>query len=141
MPGFCALVVREETPSPLPVGCPADGLSKLTGQYRVMVTLGHNIALLLAAGGGPDLPGGPFRLGAPHQAHVKNPLTEVHTPRNPGPDLLGPAYAQRLCENDVGEDEGYLGVPTPTENPPLFRGQDFHETAPHCYIGRGIPAH
>ena len=29
-PGFGALVIQEETPSPFPVGCPTDGLPELS---------------------------------------------------------------------------------------------------------------
>ena len=54
-PGFGALVFREETPSPLPVGGPTNCLPKLTRQHCVMVTLGHGFVLRLAYGGGPSL--------------------------------------------------------------------------------------
>ena len=84
--------------------------------------------------------GSPFRLGMPHQTRVQTPLSEVHVLRDLGPDISGSADAQRLCEKNVGEDEGYLRVPTPTNNPPPFRGQDSRETAPYCTGGRGIPA-
>ena len=62
-PCFSALVVREETPSPLPVGCPKDGLLELTRQHCLVVTPGDLLNLLLSAGDSPALPGGPFRLG------------------------------------------------------------------------------
>ena len=71
------------------------------------------LVLLLAAGGGPVLSGSPFRLSVSFQTRVLDPLPEVHAPRDPGPDLSGLVDAQRLCKNDVGEDEGSLGVPTP----------------------------
>ena len=48
---------------------------------------------------------------------MNTPLPEVHPPCDPGPDLSGPADAQRLRKNGMGKDEGYLGVPTPVENP------------------------
>ena len=105
-----------------------------------MVTTGHGVVLLLAAGGSLALPGGPFRLVVPHQARVQTPISEVHELRNPGPDLSGPADAQRLRKNDMDEDEGYIGVPTPTEKPPPFRGQYCRGTVPHCSGGRVIPA-
>ena len=140
LPVFSALVIREETPSPFPVGCMTYGLPELTRQYHGMVTSGHNFVLLLAAGGGPALPGSPFCLGIPHQARVQTPLPEVHAPRYPGPDLSGPADNQRLREDNVGEDDGSLGVPTPTENPPPFRGQNCREAVPYCSKGRVVPA-
>ena len=68
-PGFGALVAREETPSPLPVGCPTDGLPKLTWQHCVVVAPSYSI-LLLAAGGGLALSGSPFHLGVSYQARV-----------------------------------------------------------------------
>ena len=68
LPGFSALVTREETPSPLPFGCPMDGLPNLTRQHSVMVDPCYGIFLPLPATGGPDLTGSPFRLSAPHQA-------------------------------------------------------------------------
>ena len=64
-PGFGALVVQEETPSPLPVGGLIDSLQKLTRQHCVVVTPGHSFVLLLVAGGIPALSGGPFWLGVP----------------------------------------------------------------------------
>ena len=56
----------------------------------------HGIVLLLAAEGGPALSGSPYRLGVPHQARMLASLPEVHVPGDSGPDLLGPADAQRL---------------------------------------------
>ena len=103
-PGFRALVVREETPSPLPVGCPLEGLPELTRQHCVVITRDHGVILLFAAGGSPALPGDPLRLGVLHQACVETPLPEVHVPGDSGPDLSGPADAQRLRKNDVGKD-------------------------------------
>ena len=105
-----------------------------------MVTPVHSFVLLLAARGGPSLPGGSFRLSVPHRARVQNPLPEFHAPRYPCLDLLGPAYTQRLHEDDVGKDKGYIRVPTPTKNPPPFRGQDLREAAPQSYRGIVIPA-
>ena len=70
------------------------------------------------ATGGPILIGGPFCLHITYQAYVETPLLEFHLPNYLRPDLLGPADAQRLFENDVGKDEGSLGVPTPTNNTP-----------------------
>ena len=81
----------------------------------------HGIVLLLAVEGGPTFTGSPFRLGIPYQAHMLAPLSEVHAPGDPGPDILGPADAQNLGQHDVGEDKGYLIVPTPVEEPPSFR--------------------
>ena len=139
-PGYSALVIREETPSPLPVGFPTDGLPELPRKHCLVKTPGYRLILLLAVRGGPDLSGGPFRLGVPHQARVLAPLPEVYAPRDPCPDFSGLADAQRLCENDVGEDEGSLEVPTPCENPPSFRGQDSREAVPHRSRGRGVPS-
>ena len=67
-PGICVLVIRKETPSPLPVGCPMDGLLNLTRQHCVVVTPGYRPILLLPATVSPALPGGPLRLGILHQA-------------------------------------------------------------------------
>ena len=72
----------------------------------------QNSGLVGDAEGGPDLAGSPFRLGVPHQSRMLSPPPEVHTPSDPVPDFTGPADAQRLCKNDVGVDEGSLGVPT-----------------------------
>ena len=104
-----------------------------------MVTPSYGVFLILAAGGGPTLSGCPFRLGVPHQTRVLTPLPDVHVPRDPGPDLSGLAEAQRLSENDVGKDEGSLGVPTPIKNPPPFHGHESRKSAPYCTGGRGIP--
>ena len=101
LPGFCALVVREDTPFPLSVGCMADGLPELTRKYLVMVTSGHGVILLLDTGGGTSLPGGPFRLGISHQARVQTPFQEVYVLRYPGPDILGPVDVQRLRANNM----------------------------------------
>ena len=112
-PGFSALVLREETPSPLLVGCPTDGLPELSREYCLVEAPGHDVVVLLAAEDGPTLLVSPFRLGIPHQASMLSPLPEVHAPGDPGLDLPGPADAQCLCQNGVGEDEGSLGFSTP----------------------------
>ena len=112
-PGFSALVLRKETTSSLPVGCPTDGLSELSQEHCPMGTAVPGVVLLLAAEVGPALAGSPFRLNVPHQASILSPLPEFHGPGYPGPYLPGPADAQRLCKNDVGKDEGSLGVPNP----------------------------
>ena len=63
---------------------------------------------------------------------MDTPLPEVHLPGYPVLYVLGPADTQRLCEDDVGEGEGPIRVPTPVEYPPLFRSQDGREAAPYC---------
>ena len=88
LPGFYALVIWEETPYLLPVGYPTDGPPYLTWKHCVMVASGYRLILLLPATGGPDLPGGPFRLGVTHQACVETPLPEVHLPGYPVTDFL-----------------------------------------------------
>ena len=138
LPGFGALVVREEKPFPLHIGGPTDRLPDLTGQHCVVVAPGHGFVVLLDASGSPALLGSPFRLGVSYQTRVQTSLPEVHVPGDPCPDLSGPADAQRLCKDDVGEDEGYLGVPTPTEKPPPFRGQDSRKSEPYCTGWRGV---
>ena len=139
-PGFRALVVREKTPYPLPVGCTADSLPEHTIQNCVVVASCHGLILLFCSTGGPALPGSPFCLGNPHQACVETPLPEVHPPGDLRLDLLCPADAQRLRKNDVDKDKGYIRVPTPVENPPPFRCKYYREAAPHCYLGHGVPA-
>ena len=129
-PGFCALVIREETPSPLPVGGLTDGHPELPQEHCVVVALSYRLILLLPAGGGPALSGIPFRLGVPHQTCVLDPLVEVNAPRDPCPDLSALADAQRLHKNDVDKKGGSLGVKTPYKNPPSFRSQDSRELAP-----------
>ena len=131
-PGFCALVIREEAPSPLPVGCLMDGLHQLTWKHSFVVAPCNILVLLLSSTGGPSLPGGLFRLSIPHQSRVETPLPEVHPPGDPFLDILFPADTQYLRENDVGKDKGPLGVPTPTKSPPSFCCQYFREAAPHC---------
>ena len=78
-----------------------------------MKTPHHGIVLLFAAEGGPDLMCSPFCPGVPYQARMLAPLPEFHAPGDPVPDLPGPADAQRFSKNNVGKDEGSLGVPTP----------------------------
>ena len=90
-----------------------------------MITPGYRLILLFPATGGP------FRFGVPYQARMETPPPEFHPPGDPRPDLLGPADAQRLFENDVGEDEASLGVPTPAKNPLPFHCQYGREAAPH----------
>ena len=138
-PGIRALVIRKETPSTLPVGCPEDSLPELIRQYRVVITPCNDLVLLLSSTSGPALPGSPFRLCVPYQARMDTPLPEVHPPGYLRPDLLSPADTQRLCEDDVGEDKGLLRFPTPAEYPPPFRSQYGREAAPYCARGRGIP--
>ena len=95
-PSFCALFIREETPSPLPVGGLTDGLPKIIRQNCVVVAPGYRLILLLPATGGPALPGRPSRLGVSYQSHVETPLPEVHPLCYSGPDLSGPTDARSL---------------------------------------------
>ena len=122
-PGFSALAIWEETPSPLSFSCPTDGLHQLTRQHYVVISLRSSVVLFLPAHGGPALPGGPFRLGVSYQSRVETPLPEVHPPRYPGMDILGPTDAQRLRENDVRKNMVSLGVPTLVKYPLPLRSQ------------------
>ena len=74
LPGFRALVIWEETTSPLPVGFPTDGLPQLTRKYRVVIALGYHLTLLQSSAGGPTLPESFFCLGVSYQAYVDTPL-------------------------------------------------------------------
>ena len=74
---------------------------------------GHGALLLLAAEGGPALTGSPFCLGIAYQAHMLAPLPEVHAPGDTCPDLPVPADVKQFSKNNVGEDEGSLGVSAP----------------------------
>ena len=112
-PGFCALVIWEETPSPLPVDCPTDGLPELSQEHCLMESPRYGVLLLLVTEDGPALAGSPLRLGVSHQVSMLSLLPEVHAPGDTRLDLPGLADTQRLCHNDVGKDEGSLGVPTP----------------------------
>ena len=103
-PCRCALVIREETPSSLPVGCSTDGLPKLTRQQCVVVTPGYRLILILSDTGSPTLPGVIFRLGVPHQAHMETPLPEVYPSSDPCLDISSPMDAQLLHEDDFGKD-------------------------------------
>ena len=112
-PGFGALVIQEETPSPLPVGCPTDGLAELNRQHFVLIAPRYGVGFLITAGGGTAPSGSPFCLCVPHQARMLAPLPEVHAPSDPCSDLSGPADAQSDREDNVAEDKGYLRVPAP----------------------------
>ena len=98
-----------------------------------MVSPYDGVVVLFAAGGGPAFSGSSFCQGISYQTRVLDPLPYVHAPCNPGPDLSGSADAQRLRENNVGEDKISLGVPTPCENPLPFRGQDIRKLAPQLW--------
>ena len=139
-PGLGALVIREETPSTLPVGCPTEGLSDITRQYLAMLLLGYHLILLLSSVCGTSLPVSPLCLSFSYQACMETPLPEFHLPGDPLQDLLGPKETQCLCEDDVGKDEGPLGVPGPPDYPLPFRSQYYCEAAPYCSRGRGVPA-
>ena len=139
-PRLCALVIQEETPSPLPVGCLTDVLPQLTRQYRIMVASVYRLILFLSSAGGAALPGCPLRLSVSYQACTDTPLPEVYPPGDHGSYFSGPMDAQHICENSVGEEKGYLRGPTSVENPLPFCSQDFREAAPHCYCGSGITA-
>ena len=110
-PSFSALMIREETLSPLPVGFPTVDLAELTQQQWPVIAPCYGVVLLLLARGGAALLRSPFRLGVPDQASMLSPLPEVHAPGDTGPDITGPADAQHLRENDLGKDKGSLGVP------------------------------
>ena len=105
-----------------------------------MIALRSSLVLFLPAPGDPSLPGGPFHIGISCQACVETPLPEVHPPRDPFPDLPGPADAQRLWENDIGKEKESFGVPDPVKYPLIFHSQDGREAAPQCSCGRDVPA-
>ena len=48
LPGLYASVIQKETPSPLPVGCLTDGLTKLSQQHCVVVASCYGLVLLLS---------------------------------------------------------------------------------------------
>ena len=109
-----------------------DGLPELTIQYCFMVTTCYCLVLLLSSNIGPALPGIPFRLGVPYQAHMETFLPEFHPPGDLHPYLLGPTDALRLCKDNVGKYKGPLRVLTPAKYPPPFRSQYGREAAPYC---------
>ena len=138
-PSFGALVIREEAPSPLPIGDLSDGLPKLTIQHRVMVAQGYRL-LLLSSSGSSALPGSHFCLGIPHQDRLETPHPYFHPPGDTRLYRSGPADTQHIRKDDVGEEKGYLGVLTPVNYPLPLYDQDGREAAPHCSCGRGVPA-
>ena len=109
-----------------------NGLLEVTQQHSVVIAPFYDLVFLLSTTGGPALPDVSFRIGIPHQACMDTPLLEVHPPGDHQPDLLFPADTQRLCKNNMGEDEGPLRVPTPAENPPPFHCPYCREVAPLC---------
>ena len=139
-PGLRALVIQEETPSPLPVGCLADVLPQLIRQYCVMVALVYCLIFLLFSAGRSELPGCTLRLSVFYQACTDTPLPEVYPPGDPGLYIFDPTNAQHICEDNMVKDEGPLGVPCPPEYPPPFYSQYGHEPAPYCTRGCGVPA-
>ena len=62
LPGLCALVIQEETPSLLPVGFLKDILPQLTRKHHVVIASGYRLIFLLSSAGGSALPGSTFRL-------------------------------------------------------------------------------
>ena len=92
-PGLYALIILEETPSPLPVGGLADGIMELTRQQCVVLAPCYRLVILLLATDIYSLPGSPFRLGVSYQTRMETPLPEVHLPHYSVPDTLGPADA------------------------------------------------
>ena len=79
-----------------------------------MVALGYRLIFILSSADGPVLPGRPLRLRVSYQACMETPLPEAHPPGYTHPDLPGPAYTQRIREDDVGKDEealGFSGLP------------------------------
>ena len=129
-PGLSELVIREEKPSPLPVGRPAESLPHLTQHHYAVVDPGFLCVLFLTSSGGPALPGITLRLSVPHQACVETSLPEVHTPIYLCLYFPGFTYAQLLCENDMGKNERSPGVPTPDKTPLPLRNQYDHKPAP-----------
>ena len=107
-PVLCSLVIREETPSPLHIGCLTDGLPQLTRQYPVVIASSDRLIPILSSSGGSSLPGYPFHLRISYLACVDTPIPEVHPPGDPGPDLPGPVDTRRFREDNVGKDKGLL---------------------------------
>ena len=114
-PGICALLIQEETPYPLPVSCLPGGLIELTQYHGVVITPCYGLIFLLSSTGSPTLPGSPSRLGVSYQDCLGTPLLEVHPPGDVRPELLVPADAQRLGQDNVGKDKGHIVVPDPPE--------------------------
>ena len=137
-PGLCILVIWEETPSPLPVGCLTDVLPQLTRQYCVMVALVYRLIFLLFSAVSYVLPGCTLRLSVFYQACAETPLPEVHLPGDPGSYLSGPTDTKHICEDDMVKDEGPIVVPCPPEYPPPFHSQDGSEPETYCTRESGV---
>ena len=71
---------------------------------------------------------------------METSFPEVHPCCYPRPDIPVPVDAQRICQHNVGKDEGSIGVPTLVKNTLSFRGNYWCEPAPHCSWGRGVLA-
>ena len=104
-----------------------------------MVASGNRLILLLSSAGGSFLPGCPFRLSVSYHADVETPLPEVQPPGDPFLDLPVPADAQHLFEEDVGKEEGPIGVPGPPEYLPPFHSQYGRKAAPYCTRVPSLP--
>ena len=71
---------------------------------------------------------------------METPIPDFHLPGDPRLYLLGSVDTHNLREDNVGKDEGLLGVPGPPEYPPPFRSQYCCEAATYCDRGCGIPS-
>ena len=105
-----------------------------------MIDTGFLLVLFLTSSCSPSLSGITLHLRIPHQSCVEIYLLELHPPSYPCSDLPGYLYAQRLCENGLGEDKGSLGVPTPVRNNLPFHSHYICKPA-LCYSKRcGVQA-
>ena len=83
LPSICALVIWKETPFPLSVGCPIDGLPNISWQPCNVELPCYDFALLLSSTGDPDLPNSTLHLRVPHQARVETSLPDVRITCDP----------------------------------------------------------
>ena len=139
-PGICALVIQEETPSHLHIGFPADGLAQLTKNHCIVLAKVFLLVLLLTYSVFPDLPGSILCLCVLYQARVDTSLPEVHPHSYPWSNFPGSEFFQRLFENYMSKDEGYLGVTTPVKNTLPSRSQYDHKPAPYWSCRCVVPS-
>ena len=71
---------------------------------------------------------------------MENTIPEVHPPGDPGSDISVPVDTQCLCEENMGKDEGPIGVQGLPEYPLPFLSQYGRELVPYCARGSGVPA-
>ena len=136
---LCIVPPGEDTP-PFSGGVPTDRLPQLYRQHSDVEAMRQAVLLLFYTSLDAALSRSALRQCILHQACMNAPLPEVQSEVYPRPYIPGLAGAQCLCQDHMGEDEGFLGIPLPVDHPSPLHSQDCSKPALYLPWVRLVPA-